>query len=476
MNFSKLESIMNSMGHNSLASIARALNTTPQAVSNWKGRDQVPHHIVARINQKSTDNQSESFSSRSNLNFDENEGVSFSDIMLIVAEQLKIIVLVPILTLFLGVTYTKFIKQPLYSSNVTILLPDNQSNNMSGLAGLASQFGVNVPSVSQADLSNIGLLPQLIKSRTFAEKLFNKEFYSKKYNKKINLLSLITNEININELNKEKFIISGLSELNGMLKFSEDRNSSIKTISVTTSEPIFAKELADVVLDELEKLNLLYKSQNANKKAEFIENRISSVLEGLNQSEIKLKAFNERNRQLSSPSLMLEQERIQREVDVQKQVYLTLKQQSELAKIELVQESSIIQVLDKAQIPLEAFNINVTKVAISSIIIGLIIGLVLGLLRNYLNKVEINDRKKIRKSKNFVRKKSIDFLMDKRVSGVLSIMLLVGMPFYLSHQSKSPTYFGMYSAKMLIINIVYILIFIVSTVAFIYSFKKTLDD
>ena len=134
------------------------------------------------------------------------------------------------------------------------------------------------------------------------------------------------------------------------------------------------------------------------------------------------------------------------------------------------------QVLDKAQIPLEAFNINVTKVAISSIIIGLIIGLVLGLLRNYLNKVEINDRKKIRKSKNFVRKKSIDFLMDKRVSGVLSIMLLVGMPFYLSHQSKSPTYFGMYSAKMLIINIVYILIFIVSTVAFIYSFKKTLDD
>jgi uncharacterized protein involved in exopolysaccharide biosynthesis len=258
-----------------------------------------------------------------------------------------------------------------------------------------------------------------------------------------------------------------------MINYSEDRNSSIKTVSITTSEPIFAKELADVVLEELEKLNLSFKSQNVNKKISFIEDRINSVLEGLNKSELKLKAFNEQNRQLSSPSLKLEQERIQREVDVQKQVYLTLKQQSELAKIELVQESSIIQILDKPQIPIEPYNINVTKVAISSSLIGLIIGLVLAIIRNFVNKVEIDDRKKIRKSKNFIRKKSIDFLMDRRVSGLLSIMLLVGMPFYLSHKSKFPIYFEMYSAKMLTVNIVYIIIFFVSTAAFIFSSKKT---
>ena len=261
-----------------------------------------------------------------------------------------------------------------------------------------------------------------------------------------------------------------------MIKFSEDRNSSIKTISVTTPEPIFAKELADVVLEELEKLNLSFKSQNVSQKISFIENRINSVLDGLNKSEIKLKAFNEQNRQLSSPSLRLEQERIQREVDVQKQVYLTLKQQLELAKIELVQESSIIQILDKPQIPIDAFNINVTKAATTSIILGLVLGLVLGLIRNYLNKAKVGDRKKIRRSKNFVRKKSIDFVLDKRVSGILSIMLLVGMPFYLSHKSQVPIYFNMYSAKMLVVNILYILIFIIATIAFIFSFIKTHDD
>ena len=50
MNFSELEQLMSSRDVTSLAEIARALNTTPQAVSNWKARNQVPHHIVATLN------------------------------------------------------------------------------------------------------------------------------------------------------------------------------------------------------------------------------------------------------------------------------------------------------------------------------------------------------------------------------------------------------------------------------------------
>ena len=51
MNFFELEALMSSRGVTTLADIARALNTTPQAVSNWKSRNQVPHHIVAKISQ-----------------------------------------------------------------------------------------------------------------------------------------------------------------------------------------------------------------------------------------------------------------------------------------------------------------------------------------------------------------------------------------------------------------------------------------
>ena len=54
------------------------------------------------------------------------------------------------------------------------------------------------------------------------------------------------------------------------------------------------------------------------KKIIFINQRINTVEKDLKQSEQKLKLFNERNRQINSPSLALEQERLQRDVEIQK--------------------------------------------------------------------------------------------------------------------------------------------------------------
>ena len=42
---------MSANGILTLADIARALNATPQAVSNWKARNQVPYHIVLKLKQ-----------------------------------------------------------------------------------------------------------------------------------------------------------------------------------------------------------------------------------------------------------------------------------------------------------------------------------------------------------------------------------------------------------------------------------------
>ena len=97
MNFSELESLMFSHGVKTLAEIARALETTPQAVSNWKARDQVPYPIIDKLN-KLVDTQSHSqpsgYSSPvkhdlSNV-FEENN-MGLSDLLLVIAEQLKVI-------------------------------------------------------------------------------------------------------------------------------------------------------------------------------------------------------------------------------------------------------------------------------------------------------------------------------------------------------------------------------------------------
>ncbi|MDP6756044.1 MAG: Wzz/FepE/Etk N-terminal domain-containing protein, partial [Candidatus Marinimicrobia bacterium] len=154
MNFSELESLMSSRGVTTLAEIARALNTTPQAVSNWKSRDQVPHRVVANLSQlpptgspQTSDGPpiySSPITHYASPSIYEEDTISLSDILLTLAEQLKVIVLVPFITVFLTFTYVQFIQTPQYVSWATVLLPSG-GGNLGGLAGLASQFGVNVP-------------------------------------------------------------------------------------------------------------------------------------------------------------------------------------------------------------------------------------------------------------------------------------------------------------------------------------------
>lgn len=471
MKFTKLESIMSSMGIDSLAEIARKLDTTPQAVSNWKARDQVPYHIVTKINSINIDKTSPP------MNFISDgiaeDTISVGKIFLILAQQLKVIIILPIIFMFFTFTYVQFIQQPKYRSSATILLPSNQSGSMGGLAGLASQFGMNIPSSggsSQADLSSPLLIPELLKSRTFIETLLGEKFYIEMYNKELDLLSVMNNGVEPSINDREVIITEILPKINDMISFIS--SGSFSQISVVAIEPLFAKELSDAVLKNIAILNSNFRSQSLKEKTLFIENRIKLVERDLRDAESKYKLFLEQNRQVISPSLLLDQERISRDVEIQKGIYLTLKQQLELARIEQIEEASIIKILDKPQYPLYPFNIKLKSSLLIACFGGVFFGILLGLLRAYPDNADIKERKVVRSIKNFVKKKSIDLANDYRVWGILSTMMIIALPFYLGHESKTPEFFGLYSTKLMLLNTFYIITLFISIILFFIKRKK----
>ena len=104
MNFTDLEKIMSSKGIHSLADVARYLNTTPQAVSNWKSRNQVPYHIINKINQDMVEEkiimetdlpkpkqQLSQIKYNQFSNIYEQDSISLTDVLLTMAQQLKVI-------------------------------------------------------------------------------------------------------------------------------------------------------------------------------------------------------------------------------------------------------------------------------------------------------------------------------------------------------------------------------------------------
>ena len=472
MKFVELESKMLSIGVGTLADIARKLDTTPQAVSNWKSRDQVPLHIVAKLDGITFDKGN--ISIPNNKIITNEKEISLSDILITIAEQFKIIILIPIIFMFLSYTYVQFIQEPRYESSAKILLPENKMNNLGGISGLASQFGVNIPmgGSTSADLSSPSLYPELLKSRTFAEKILFKEFFIKKYNKKIKLINILNTINTPSKIGQDTLMVWALEKLNDILFYDKDPLSVFTTIKISVFEPEFAKELADVVLLELEKLNRFFKSQTTNEKVKFIKDRINSVKIELGLSEKKLKEFNEKNRQISSPALELAQERLTRDMEVQRGIYLTLKQQLELAKIEQIQEVSIVQVLDRPVVPLYPSNKNIILTLILSGILGIGLAFILAFTRSYLKNSNLDERKKLRRGKHFFKKKTKDFLFDRRVSGTIGLLLIICSPFYFNQRSINPSFFGMYSGIQILTNLLYLLGLIACIIIFIHSSLK----
>ena len=104
----------------------------------------------------------------------------------------------------------------------------------------------------------------------------------------------------------------------------------------------------------------------------------------LEKAEDALKQFRYRNHQIqNSPSLLLEQERLAREVQVIIGVFQTLKQENELAKIQEVEETPVVHVLDPPEAPLERSKPKKKQTIILAGLLGIGFGMSVVFLRKY---------------------------------------------------------------------------------------------
>jgi len=113
-------------------------------------------------------------------------------------------------------------------------------------------------------------------------------------------------------------------------------------------EPELAASIANYIYSGVVEFTNVNHIETAKLNREFIQERQGEVKEILIVSENKLKEFRSKNRKvMDSPQLQLELERLLRDVEIQTQVFITLQQQYELARIEEVKETPSVVVLDK---------------------------------------------------------------------------------------------------------------------------------
>ena len=311
----------------------------------------------------------------------EKETISFLEIIFILARQIRIIIITPTIFCTLAIIYVLFYTEPYYTSTAKIM-SSSGGGGISKAAGLAAQFGIALPT-GQSEPNWV--YPDIIKSRTLARAMLKRNFSTEEYGLQKPLLQIFTFGNDEPKFSIDTLEIHALEGFIKQIDISEDRNTGIYTLTVSNSEPQFASDIISVLIEELDAHQKEYNKAITSKTRKFIEERIVAVGQELRQAEESLKDFTVSNRRMeNSPLLLLEQQRLAREVSIPAGVFTMLKQQLETTKIEEVKESDYVIVLDPPEAPLQRSGPNRRKMVIFAGFLGIGLGVGFGLVIEFI--------------------------------------------------------------------------------------------
>ena len=87
---------------------------------------------------------------------------------------------------------------------------------------------------------------------------------------------------------------------------------------------------------------------------------------------------------LGNPDLQLEKGRLLREIEENQAVYITLRQQYEIAKIDVEEDKLFINILDEGDVAVKKTKPKRILILLSSIILGIMVGILLAIYRSKL--------------------------------------------------------------------------------------------
>jgi len=340
----------------------------------------------------------------------EEDTISLADIMLILAHQLKVIIITPTILCTLTIIYGLFFVMPVYTSTSKIM-SSSSGGGMSQAAGLAAQFGIAMPT-GQSEPKWV--YPEIIKSRTLARSMLKRKFDTNEFGPQKYLLQILTYGNDDPQVGLDILEINAVNNFLGMIDISEDLKTSILTLSINASEPNFAAEVNLALIEELDAHQRKYNKAKTSDTKQFIEERIIAIEKELMSSEEDLKVFMDRNRRIeNSPALQLEQQRFGREVTVLTGVFTTLKQQLETTKIEEVKESDYVVILDEPEVPLKRSKPNKKVMVILAGILGIGLGTFLAFIREFVARSEKEEKDKMFEAKSLVLKNIFELIPGK---------------------------------------------------------------
>lgn len=236
------------------------------------------------------------------------------------------------------------------------LKPQSAESRMAGLGGLAAQLGVNLsgiggssegPEYYAAVLRSNEILGAVVRSEyRFSSRALGQTDGDSLHGTLIAIWDIDGQSAEAREA-------AAIRQLRASIAARPNLAAGLIRFEVRAKWPELAVLVNRRFLQALDSFNVRSRQSQAAAQRRFIESRLAEMRGELTAAENALVAFESRNRLSAAPELTLERQRIQRRVDLSQEVYLTLAQGYEQARIDEVRDTPVITVIETPETTVE---------------------------------------------------------------------------------------------------------------------------
>jgi len=273
---------------------------------------------------------------------------------------------------------------PRYLSK-SMLMPNVESADITKLAGIAAQFGINVGGATSG--SSIDFYADLLTSRqTLAATLSTNYSFTTSVDGTDTTSGTLLDLLDISGHSPQERLNRGVDKLNDRISLDKDENAGVLTIQVTMPWPLLAEQVNRRLLTLANQFNKGQLQSQAHAERVFLEGRLLQAQGELDSAEARMRDFLEQNRTyLNSPRLKFEADRIQRRIDQAQGVYTSVAQSYEQSRFDEVRNTPVFTIIDAPE-GSGARPHTWTLLVVIGLILGLIVAVITAFAWEYLSR------------------------------------------------------------------------------------------
>lgn len=265
----------------------------------------------------------------------------------VVVKRWKMVVGLPLGTALVAAIVSLLI--PVKYTATASFVPERESRRMTlpgELAGLAAQLGVGAGGGSESPK----FYGDVLQSRTLQDQVLEARFRDPRtVNAAADGSARLLDILHVNGETETERLEAGRKKLRKAMAVRVDKETGVVRVALETGYPELSAAVVNLLVELLNQFNLETRQSKGEQRRRFVEERLGEAGRELDSAEGELKRFLERNRQFEgSPELAFQYERLQRRVRIKEEVLTTLHRQYEEARIQEVNDTPLITVIDEA--------------------------------------------------------------------------------------------------------------------------------